>query len=492
MSVTSIGTSSDPPASIAPALGTARATGHDAGHDTGHADLHVVPDKRRWVTSRRRSSVAPVVVGLVCAVVVAFLADLALSAWACAAAWGVVAGTQAAVRRGHSVAVRTRIHQDLKAALALVSLVALAGVSGLVPLADARWGVAVLAAAGVISVATRSLQPQRPATRRVVLVGSQRDVEAYTGSVSGPDVMVVGTFVVDAGPAAVVHPSVAVPTTTGLETLDGLVSSVTGDVVLVLGGPETDAGFIRRVTWALERNPATVAVATPVSSVSAHRLATAELGGRTVLELGPLGASALQSRVKSVIDRVGAAALLVLVSPLLLLLVAAVRIDSKGPGLFVQTRVGRDGKPFRMVKLRTMYADAEAMKQALIEDNESDGGVLFKIRRDPRVTRVGYRLRRASLDELPQLLNVVVGHMSLIGPRPALPSEVASYDDDARRRLAVKPGITGLWQVSGRSDLMWDESLRLDLYYADNWRLCDDLTIAARTVGAVTLARGAY
>jgi lipopolysaccharide/colanic/teichoic acid biosynthesis glycosyltransferase len=131
------------------------------------------------------------------------------------------------------------------------------------------------------------------------------------------------------------------------------------------------------------------------------------------------------------------------------------------------------------------------MKQALMEDNESDG-VLFKIRRDPRVTRVGYWLRRSSLDELPQLLNVLRGEMSLVGPRPALPSEVASYDEDARRRLVVKPGITGLWQVSGRSDLQWDESLRLDLYYADNWRLIDDLAIAARTVTAVTLARGAY
>jgi lipopolysaccharide/colanic/teichoic acid biosynthesis glycosyltransferase len=180
-----------------------------------------------------------------------------------------------------------------------------------------------------------------------------------------------------------------------------------------------------------------------------------------------------------------------LVSPLLLLLIAAVRLDSKGPGFFVQTRVGKDGRLFRMVKLRTMYADAEAMKQALLSDNESDG-VLFKIRRDPRVTRVGYWLRRSSLDELPQLLNVLLGQMSMVGPRPALPSEVAAYDGLARRRLAVKPGITGLWQVSGRSDLSWDESIRLDLHYADNWRLVDDLGIAVRTVSAVTQARGAY
>jgi lipopolysaccharide/colanic/teichoic acid biosynthesis glycosyltransferase len=144
-----------------------------------------------------------------------------------------------------------------------------------------------------------------------------------------------------------------------------------------------------------------------------------------------------------------------------------------------------------MYKLRSMHRDAESALDALLGDNESDG-TLFKIRRDPRVTRVGYWLRRSSLDELPQLLNVLRGDMSLVGPRPALPSEVATYDDVERRRLAVKPGITGLWQVSGRSDLSWDESVRLDLYYADNWRLLDDLSIAARTVRAVTRARGAY
>jgi lipopolysaccharide/colanic/teichoic acid biosynthesis glycosyltransferase len=194
---------------------------------------------------------------------------------------------------------------------------------------------------------------------------------------------------------------------------------------------------------------------------------------------------------KAVLDRLGAALLLLLTAPLLLLLWAAVRLESKGPGFFVQTRMGKNGKPFRMYKMRTMHRDAESLLEALADENESDG-VLFKIRRDPRVTRVGYWLRRSSLDELPQLFNVLRGEMSLVGPRPALPDEVAEYDAVARRRLIVKPGITGLWQVSGRSDLLWDESLRLDLYYADNWRLIDDFTIAARTIAAVAQARGAY
>ena len=166
-------------------------------------------------------------------------------------------------------------------------------------------------------------------------------------------------------------------------------------------------------------------------------------------------------------------------------------VTSRGPGLFVQTRVGRDGLPFRMYKMRSMHTDAEARLTEFVAENEMDS-TLFKIRRDPRVTRVGYLLRRSSLDELPQLWNVLRGEMSLIGPRPALPAEVATYAPTELRRLAVLPGITGLWQVSGRSELTWEEAVRLDLYYADNWRILDDLAIAVRTVVAVTQARGAY
>jgi lipopolysaccharide/colanic/teichoic acid biosynthesis glycosyltransferase len=144
-----------------------------------------------------------------------------------------------------------------------------------------------------------------------------------------------------------------------------------------------------------------------------------------------------------------------------------------------------------MYKVRTMSVDAEERRTSLEDQNEVDQ-TLFKMREDPRITRVGKVLRRTSLDELPQLVNVVRGQMSLVGPRPALPGEVATYDAFTRRRLAVKPGITGLWQVSGRSDLTWEESIRLDLHYVDNWRLVDDLVIAAKTVNAVTQARGAY
>lgn len=201
-------------------------------------------------------------------------------------------------------------------------------------------------------------------------------------------------------------------------------------------------------------------------------------------------AGAVSRAAKATVDAVGAAVLLVLVSPLLLLLMVAIRLDTPGPAIFRQVRVGKDGRLFEVLKLRTMVCDAEERKAELLEHNEYDG-VLFKMRRDPRVTRVGGFLRRTSLDELPQLVNVLRGQMSLVGPRPSLPDEVALMDDDALRRFAVRPGITGLWQVSGRSNLGWDEAKALDTHYADNWTVVGDVAILLRTVKAVVSADGA-
>ena len=175
----------------------------------------------------------------------------------------------------------------------------------------------------------------------------------------------------------------------------------------------------------------------------------------------------------------------------MLVIVVLIRTTSEGPALFRQTRVGRGGRDFQVLKFRTMVNDAEKVKTTLLDENESNG-VLFKIRNDPRITRVGGFLRRYSLDELPQLLNVVRGEMSLVGPRPPLPEEVERYGTDMRRRLVVKPGMTGLWQVSGRSDLTWEESVRLDLRYVENWSLILDLQILCKTWSAVTKGEGAY
>ncbi|MBE7188690.1 MAG: sugar transferase [Jatrophihabitans endophyticus] len=196
--------------------------------------------------------------------------------------------------------------------------------------------------------------------------------------------------------------------------------------------------------------------------------------------------------VKSVADRVIALLALVVLAPVLLALALAIRLDSSGPALFRQRRVGRNGEMFTMLKFRSMRTGAESELSTLLGRNEVDGGVLFKLRSDPRVTAVGRWLRRTSVDELPQLINVLTGSMSLVGPRPPLPDEVAAYPAPARRRLTVKPGLTGLWQVSGRSDLSWEDSLRLDLSYIDDWSLALDTAVLFKTFGAVLRAEGAY
>lgn len=434
---------------------------------------------------------APVVTALVAplpAWVIAVLMDAGPSPFLYLALWTLFAVVRALSRPRTIRPLPGRAQTELRLGSVFCSVVALGAVAGVVPLGSVRGDLAAVLVAAASTALWDALNARDTRPRRVVLVGGRREVEAYAASVS--DVDVAGCYVTNGGSSLPTAPS-TLPMTTSAEMLVDMVSAVGADTVLVVPGPDLDSVAVRQLAWMLEATPVTVAIASPLSSVSAHRLRIGSLGQDTVVELRAPTATTLAKVAKEVIDRVGAAFILLCAAPLLLLLWLSVRVDSKGPGVFVQQRIGRDQIPFKMYKLRSMYADAEAMKQALIEDNESDG-VLFKIRRDPRVTRVGFWLRRSSLDELPQLLNVVRGEMSLVGPRPALPSEVATYDNAALRRLVVKPGITGLWQISGRSDLSWEESLRLDIYYADNWRLVDDLTIAVRTVAAVTQARGAY
>jgi lipopolysaccharide/colanic/teichoic acid biosynthesis glycosyltransferase len=178
--------------------------------------------------------------------------------------------------------------------------------------------------------------------------------------------------------------------------------------------------------------------------------------------------------------------------PVLVAVAVAVKATSKGPVFYRSERIGLDGRPFEMIKFRTMVDGADTMRDNLVTLNESDGGVLFKIRNDPRVTPVGRFLRKYSIDELPQFINVLKRDMSVVGPRPPLGNEVRTYDDNVKRRLLVRPGITGLWQVSGRSDLSWEDSVRLDLFYVENWSMIADLMIAIKTVKAMLRHSGAY
>lgn len=228
-----------------------------------------------------------------------------------------------------------------------------------------------------------------------------------------------------------------------------------------------------------------------LTDVAGPRITVRPLEGLPLLHLEQPAFTGPQRVVKAVQDRVGAALLLVLLAPLLALIALAVRLSDGGPALFRQQRVGLRGERFSCWKFRSMQVDAEARLAELTARNEHDG-VLFKMRADPRVTRIGRLLRRTSLDELPQLVNVLAGSMSLVGPRPPLASEVDRYQQDVHRRLLVKPGMTGLWQVSGRADLSWDEAVRLDLYYVENWSPLLDLTILARTALVVARSAGAY
>nr|WP_199510514.1 sugar transferase [Nucisporomicrobium flavum] len=269
------------------------------------------------------------------------------------------------------------------------------------------------------------------------------------------------------------------------------VDAADADTVVVLSCPELDGVALRRLAWRLERDEVDLIVASALIDVAGARTTIRPFDGLPMLHVEHPRLHGGARVVKDLFDRLGALILLVVFGPVLLTVALCVRLTSRGPVLFRQVRVGRDGSEFRIFKFRSMYVDAEARLAELKHLNEHDG-VLFKIRDDPRVTPVGRWLRRLSLDELPQLLNVVLGQMSLVGPRPPLPSEVAAYADDVRRRLAVKPGMTGLWQVSGRSDLPWEEAVRLDLRYVENWSLSLDLVILLRTMTAVLRSSGAY
>jgi exopolysaccharide biosynthesis polyprenyl glycosylphosphotransferase len=262
-------------------------------------------------------------------------------------------------------------------------------------------------------------------------------------------------------------------------------------VVAVVSHPDLSGQALRRLSWALEERNVELIVSPGIIEVAGPRLSIRPIAGLSLLHLERPSARGGRMLGKSIFDRLVGFLMLLAASPVLLAIAIAVRATSAGPALYRQTRVGVDGRHFRMLKFRSMVADADAQRAALLAANEGNG-VLFKIRKDPRLTKVGGFLRRFSLDELPQLLNVLRGDMSLVGPRPPLPEEVAGYSDDATRRLKVKPGVTGLWQVSGRSDLTWEESLRLDLRYADNWSMALDLSILWRTVKAVTRGAGAY
>ncbi|QTE28910.1 sugar transferase [Pengzhenrongella sicca] len=263
-----------------------------------------------------------------------------------------------------------------------------------------------------------------------------------------------------------------------------------GIEVVVVAGKCLSGDALRRLSWALGRAGAHLVVAPDLVEVHAPRISLRPVAGLSLLEV-EVSAPRRRQLAKATMDRAVGVALLTIAAPIIGVGALMVRATSPGSPFYRQTRVGVDGRTFTMWKLRSMYRDANARRDALLASSDGDG-VLFKMRDDPRVTPVGRVLRRYSLDELPQLINVVKGDMSLVGPRPPLAEEVAAYGDSVHRRLRVKPGLTGLWQISGRSDLSWEESVRLDLRYVDNWSVGMDLLILWRTARAVVQPSGAY
>jgi exopolysaccharide biosynthesis polyprenyl glycosylphosphotransferase len=430
-----------------------------------------------------------------------------LTGLAVGAVWPLIAALRkryAAGEPGESGAVLPVLRDWLTMLGVLAALCVVTGTE----VSAAAWLPALLPCLALTAVRRRlahrrilALRRRAQGLRRVLVVGEARAVEdlsARMGARTDGQYLVVGGCVLGDGGREPALPGPArLPggddraEAEDADTVLRRAAELGADTVFVVPGRRMSGEGLRRLAWALHDDGRGLVVVPGLLDVSRRRLRPARTAGMTVLHVEPAARRGLPMLLKRVTDGVGALLLAVALSPVLLGVAAAVRLSSPGPALYRQVRVGQGRVPFRMWKFRTMVESADRMRPALEAANEHDGA-MFKMREDPRVTRLGRFLRRSSLDELPQLFNVLAGHMSLVGPRPPLPEEVERYDETELRRLSVKPGITGLWQVSGRSDLSWDETVALDLSYVDNWSYAGDVEVLVRTVRAVVSARGAY
>ncbi|MEJ2862495.1 sugar transferase [Actinomycetospora flava] len=425
----------------------------------------------------------PTTLGLAGATVVAELGGLAAArAWDATA---IGAGSTEFSRLARGTVSAT-------VAIALLALVLTA--SGADPVGHA-WALLAVPATGVAAVLGRialrlgvaRARRKGRLTARVLAVGTPAavaDLAARTRRVPGH-----GWEVVAACTATGAGRDIAgVPVVGDLDAVAAEVHRTGAEVVAVAPSPGWTPRRLHELAWRLEGLDVDLVVDPGLMEIAGPRLHVAPVDGLPLLRLRPPSFRGGPHAAKAVVDRVAAALAVTLLAPVFVVVAVLVRRDG-GPVFYRQVRIGRDGRPFAMVKFRSMVVGADRVRP----EGEHDGaGPLFKLRADPRVTPIGTVLRRWSLDELPQLFNVLGGSMSLVGPRPPLPEEVGAYAEDARRRLLVRPGLTGLWQVSGRSDLSWEDTVRLDLRYVENWSPALDLLILARTVTAVVSARGAY
>jgi exopolysaccharide biosynthesis polyprenyl glycosylphosphotransferase len=327
--------------------------------------------------------------------------------------------------------------------------------------------------------------------RRVIAVGHAQAVAELVTTLrrdSYHGLSVVAACVADAAQGEEVA---GIPLAGELGSVSAAVSQFGADSVAVLSCPEMDGARLRELAWELEKTDTDLCVAPALLDVAGPRTTIRPVAGLPLLHVDHPELAGGWQVVKAAFDKVTALLALILLAPVLAAIAVAIRLTDRGPAFYQQARVGKDGRCFTLYKFRTMVVGADQQKAQLAALNQADGA-LFKIRQDPRVTRIGAWLRHWSLDELPQLFNVLRGDMSMVGPRPALPEEAARYACHVRRRLVVKPGITGLWQVSGRSDLPWDEAVRLDIRYVENWSFALDLQILWKTGSAVIHRSGAY
>lgn len=353
---------------------------------------------------------------------------------------------------------------------------------GLVVLVVSRW------------VWRRWLMQQRAFGKyssRTIVVGDREDVEYVVRTLGNGTLgyLVVGAAILDDDEDTGAHSS-AHPVMRGSSWV-AQAGALEADTIVVASQPSGDPDYIKRLAWQVEGMAAELVLSSRIADVAGPRMTLRPVEGLPLIHVKIPTFEGGTHLVKRAVDIVASFVALTLFLPFAAIIALAIKLDSPGPVFFFQQRVGRDGREFPMMKFRSMRTDAEAQLESLRAENEGSG-LLFKLKNDPRITRVGRILRKYSLDEVPQFWNVLRGDMSVVGPRPPLPSEVMAYDGTVFRRLYIKPGITGPWQVGGRSDLSWEESVRLDLRYVENWSVFDDIIIMWRTVKVMLKPEGAY
>ncbi|GAA0905447.1 sugar transferase [Virgisporangium aurantiacum] len=417
------------------------------------------------------------------------------------AAWVIVLWSHGAYDRRYLGVGTDEFKRVVRASWTIVAVVAFLAFASQRDLSRMSVGVALLGGLCCIlllrflarSVLHLLRQKAGIATHKMVLVGTLPEaLEVYNAITRNPSagLMPVAIALTEGYTTGNGRPT-PVPVYAGRDVAS-LVAEYNADTIAVCGGAAgTEPGELRRLAWQLEGTGVDLVVAPQLTDIAGPRVHIRPVEGLPLLYVEEPKISGIGWLIKNFLDRLIALLGLIVLSPVFLAIAVAIRLSDKGPIFFRQARTGREGQTFRVWKFRTMYVDAEDRLAEMKDLNETDG-MLFKIKtNDPRVFPAGRFLRISSMDELPQLINVLMGEMSLVGPRP-LPADDGDFLGDVRRRLLVRPGITGLWQVSGRSDLSWDDAVRLDLYYVDNWSLVLDLHILWRTIGVVLRSKGAY